>query len=281
LGDNGFTDSYDDTDFTATLMCCACHGGEVVSAPCPDCGASVHSWGGDLFHPNTSASPNVLTDLRGMKGAVLAGVIGKFHTKCQVCGWDETQDGLVDMDPEQYGISVNVTFGPNTVNNTDIDESMLSGYAIFLVSTCEETLYEDTRLDKALAQVMKTNDEDPESADDCRCHGGSKYFVNVNFTLPEDGEEYRLMVVPVMDACQDTMSNAADQNGYTCDDYADKGWCTSTGGYGIHWNSESWGLFEDQSDDWQQLEFGRGIDSYFGSSAAICERHPHSDRCLL
>ena len=43
--------------------------------------------------------------------------------------------------------------------------------------------------------------------------------------------------------------NFIDSGGYTCQDYADYKYCTSSGGYGPGWDSEFYGDFEKWAND--------------------------------
>lgn len=215
--------------------------------PCPECERIMYAWGGDLFHPGNTTDPSIHSDMVGMRGAQLVSVSGDLEVKCQVCGWREDQL-INDTDDTCGRLVTSVTFGPMLKDGTTFDESVIDGYAVFVVDNCEKSLYASTRWSERVAYVPKdTLTPNPADANECACDGGSKYTVEINASISMDTPQ-RLTVVPVMSCADETAvpsgSAWTDASGNTCEDYSRNHWCSPSGGLGYAWSSQDWGPFD-------------------------------------
>jgi len=168
---------------------------------CPDIiSGSSGSWSRNLslgarWGPNAYFS--VWSSSVSGRSPNLQRVSGGFDVKCRVCGLALPPSG--DLDSREGHVSFTLEFGPNVLAGA-VDESGISGYALYLVGSCHE------RLSPRLAFVSKAaHGYGGQSVPDaCSCPR-STYSVQIAVALPSshlvdglpNGEDVRLMVAPV------------------------------------------------------------------------------------
>lgn len=129
------------------------------------------------------------------RNAELTNVVGGFGIHCRVCALGRD---VVDTDIREGHLDAFVVFGPNMMNGL-VKETNISGYQVYLVTTCSK------RLTGSLAWVNATSDDSLEGKDvltnPCDCPH-EMYEVHVTSDIPNywENPEIRLQVVPVTSA---------------------------------------------------------------------------------
>jgi hypothetical protein len=153
----------------------------------------------------TSVDQNLFSDtsignlVRGAKLTNVQWPFGNLEIGCKSCGIADFQVTGNSLCTE---LDVSFKFGPNmVVSSSQVDESLVSKYAVFLVKECDTTLLTGTTLSDAVAVIEKTSatigvvpGQDPAT---CACEGAQTYAFSETITLPHD-TNYRLMIVPVL-----------------------------------------------------------------------------------
>lgn len=129
---------------------------------------------------------------RQRRNADLVNMSGGFEIHCRVCGLDRVTE---DTDIREGHVEMDLVWGPNMFNST-VREATIAGYSVFLVSGCNRVL------GRSLAFVRKIIDSGYEGQDvltnPCDCPA-AMYKAHITTALPPGHEEYKLMVVPVIE----------------------------------------------------------------------------------
>jgi len=118
---------------------------------------------------------------------------GHYGVKCWICSFDNAAyvDGILpDADTRTGHILVDLKFGPNMLGN-DMDETPISGYAIFLVDM------DGTRYSETPVMTVPKRTEDPTAATATCCEGGA-YSARIILELPDGVNQARFEVTPVL-----------------------------------------------------------------------------------
>ncbi|CAE8634935.1 unnamed protein product [Polarella glacialis] len=127
-----------------------------------------------LFYcPGTNRNPKRPQDL----------LQGSYSVKCWICSFELEE--MPDVDQREGYLLVDLKFGPNMLEN-NIDESPLSGYAVFLTDV------EGNRLGEPVEVIDKSSKPQQE------CCEVAAYSARIATTLPPGVREVRLEVAPVL-----------------------------------------------------------------------------------